>query len=243
MQTNYSQEMDSLIAGMKIDSRYDLVVSKTAKVELPFGVVAVRCKGSDDLIRLPMLNKAVSVADADLVTDNSIVATVNDTALDPVSFSTSHDSTMEDIASAIEAVDAVESAVADGRTITAVAVDGSDISLSIEVTGGSSQATFTTSYETADDIDSDGFLVGHTHATEESKYPADAVVSSVEEGALAVVCETAMTPDDTVYVRFTGTGTVGAVRNDSDSGKAVAVPSLKVIRSSSGAGLVALKIR
>jgi hypothetical protein len=85
------------------------------------------------------------VFDADFVTSNSIVFTINGTAVTAVPYNTSHSQTMTDIKTQIES-DITNSAVTiesfdgDTRTLT-IKVDGKAPTASVVVTGGASQPT------------------------------------------------------------------------------------------------------
>jgi hypothetical protein len=78
-------------------------------------------------------------------------------------------------------------------------------------------------------------------------YAADTVVPVQNDGDIWVVCEEAMALTDDVYVRWvTGTGTqLGAVRNDADTSgtdRAALLPNARVVKASTGAGVVLLRI-
>lgn len=80
-----------------------------------------------------------------LVTGNTINGTVNSVAIAAVPFNTDNATTLNDIATAIAALDSVASAVSNGTNIITVtgAVDGEALLAALTVTGGASQATVT----------------------------------------------------------------------------------------------------
>lgn len=148
-QTSYNIEHNEAFAGMKVDSRFDTVESKLveapAGVGLAFGLGLM--SGIEDAVnqvRLPAKVKSVLSADADLITSNSTVVTINGDALDAVVFDTDHDTTMALIAAEIADHEDVYSAtVTASRDITIIGKDGIAISASAVTTGGASQAGWT----------------------------------------------------------------------------------------------------
>ena len=103
-------------------------------------------KVGDDRVFGTHQNVVALLASADLVASNKLSATVNDVELDAVDFVTDTDTTLSALAEAINANDELSQAgigasvVAGTKTIT-IAGDG-DVTASIVVTGGESQATF-----------------------------------------------------------------------------------------------------
>ena len=82
--------------------------------------------------------------DADLVTSNSVVVTINGTALSAVVYATSHDATMAAIATAIQANADVLTATSSGRVITVTGANAGDpFTLAMTITSGASQANVT----------------------------------------------------------------------------------------------------
>lgn len=97
------------------------------------------------------------VFSADLITSNSVAITVNGDSVTAVPFNSTHDDTMDDIVTQIEA-DIADSSVTlddiagDNRTFT-IAIEGDDVTtVTCVVTGGASQATATITYSVEDDI-------------------------------------------------------------------------------------------
>lgn len=80
--------------------------------------------------------------------------------------------------------------------------------------------------------------------TTANDYAADTVVPIQNDGDIWVVCEEAMAVTDDVYVRrATGTGTqLGAVRTDADTATATLLPNVRVVKASTGAGVVLLRL-
>ena len=92
-------------------------------------------------------NIVALVASSDLVANNKLTAKVNDVELDAVDFVTDTDTTLSTLAEAINSNDELSEAgigasVVAGTKMITIAGD-SDVTASIVVTGGESQATFT----------------------------------------------------------------------------------------------------
>jgi len=119
----------------------------------------------------PEVDVVTITVDADLVTGNSTLVTVNGTALSPVVFASDHATTMTAIATAIQALSEVATATAGGtgtRTITITAAAGETVIVnSVVTTLGATQPTWTISrtaaarirfYSDPDSILDDGFV-------------------------------------------------------------------------------------
>lgn len=73
-------------------------------------------------------------------------------------------------------------------------------------------------------------------------YPAGRVAPILNRGRGWVVCETAMAVDGPIYVRKSGTGIIGAVRNDADGGTAIDASSkFAVVRAGVAGRVCAVK--
>lgn len=98
--------------------------------------------------------KATITLDADLVTSNVVNGKINGVAIASVTFDTDHDTTMNALVAALEALDSVESAsltdAANNRQITVYAADTNEIFVLSEwaVTAGATQAGVTTATDT-----------------------------------------------------------------------------------------------
>lgn len=78
-----------------------------------------------------------------------------------------------------------------------------------------------------------------------STYQAKEGLTVMREGRMFVLSETALNYGDAVYARITASGgntQLGKVRNDDDSGKAVAIPGCRCIRTITGAGLTEVEL-
>jgi hypothetical protein len=106
---------------------------------------------------------------------------------------------------------------------------------------------------TSNEVTVSGFGFALFQDSKEPTYPASAndyvageQVPVLELGYLYVYCETATTKNGAVFVRFTtatdGTD-LGNARNDADTNKAVAFPGASFDQTTSGAGLVRIRLR
>lgn len=78
-----------------------------------------------------------------------------------------------------------------------------------------------------------------------STYAAKEGLTVMREGRMFVLSETATAFGGAVYARITASGgntQLGKVRDDGDSGKAIAVPGARFIRTTSGAGLTEIEL-
>lgn len=90
----------------------------------------------------------------------------------------------------------------------------------------------------------------HDHARESQNdglaagYLTKESMSILKKGMVYVTAEEAVTPSDTVYVRHTVNGalTVGSVRKDADTDKAVALAGLRFMSSAGAGELVKLSV-
>jgi hypothetical protein len=144
--------MDAAVAGLKygLDSQTE---SWNAKEAISHGDSVFGYAGDDKSAWLFHLDTSTTVFDGDFVASNSIVATVNGTAVDAVVFDTNQATTMTALAAQIEAD--IEGATAtltdetgDNRTI-AIFIEGTDVVVSWSVTGGGSQADNTVTQSSA----------------------------------------------------------------------------------------------
>lgn len=98
--------------------------------------------------------KATITFDADLVTANEVDGAINGVAISTVTFDTDHDTTMEALVAAIEALDSVASAsltdATNNRQVTVIAADpeGLLVLSGWAVTSGATQAGTTTATDT-----------------------------------------------------------------------------------------------
>jgi hypothetical protein len=202
------------------------------------------CKspGQDYVVNYPRVNQSVNVFSADLITGNTVNATVNGVAITPVVFATSHLATMNAIAAEIAALPNIASAVVGGannRTITIMSDNGTSITVTgFLVTGGASQATVTTTDSAFGAFFGVSMLVYNKMnvwnpsndpeiAGQEPYYTGDPV-PVLTMGRIYVVPETVVTAESAVYVRFTGNGlnqTLGLFRGDADSATCQLIPA------------------
>lgn len=150
--------MDKAVAGLKdgLDSR---VVSKRAadSAGIDFGMPVFGYVGDsglgvarDNNIHTYKKDRGKIAFDADFITANSIIITVNTVAVTAVPFDTDHATTMANLIAQIETDIAgcdvtLDSTDADGRTIF-IDIDGTEMTVAEAITGGGSQATGVITY-------------------------------------------------------------------------------------------------
>ncbi len=151
MQTSYNPEMAVAQIGQLADTRNRNVESAIAMTAIPFGRAVALSNNPDtpNSVRLPRRTVGLLVFSADLIASNVVNGSVNGEAIDPVTYASSHDATMDAVVAAIAALDGVKRAEldesdTDSRTIAIEVLDADIVLASWAVTLGSSQATIAT---------------------------------------------------------------------------------------------------
>ena len=244
-QNSYPFDMPIGIPGRIADCGFKNTLSPQCLENIPAAVGVMKPFNVDYKIMLPRNDTASSVFSADLITGNTINATVNGVAITPVVFATSHLATMQAVANAIAAIPSVASAVVGGannRTITIISnVGTATVVSSFVVTGGASQATVSTTASQS------GTFFGVTQAIynkmnywnptvgpnltlssgQQMPYFQGEVAPTLTQGRIYVVPEDVVTSNSPVYMRVAPNGAntqLGAFRSDSDGGNAVLIP-------------------
>jgi len=236
-QLSYNIDMSESFAGLKADAEFDKVITRMADGEINFGRAC--CSETGDAVEVRYAKKDVAslVYDADIVTANSVIVTVNGVSTAAVVFDTDHDTTMDALLAAVSGLSTVSSASltdgsGDNRTIRIEAI-GTAIVVSTAVTLGATQATGTPTYS-SDDLFR-GVSV-HIH-TEDGKYLDTEPVSVMTKGVIWVDASVAVTVDDDAYVDVVdGTGKFTNVSSGN-----IATGG-KFMKTTSAAGLTKLEI-
>lgn len=213
-QTTYNLNQGEAFAGMKVDSRFDTVESHLTEVDLDFGLGVM--SGYEDAVgqvRLPANIKAVATGSADLITDNSTVATVNGTAMTAVVYGTSHAATMTALAAMIAThPDVLSAAVTAARVITVIGINGVAMTVSLVTTLGLSQATWSV---VASDPGAFRGVAIHRHVpkttADVAKYSAKDSVDVLRRGSIWMPYVSSATPsvDDPLYINLAVAGQEG----------------------------------
>lgn len=250
VQTVFTDNFALGFPGMLTDVSNHRSKTRSAIENINFGSVMVDAGNAGQWVKLPSNNQLI--LDADLITGNTLAGTVtvidaangsSDTAVS-IPFNTDHDTTMDDLITAVEAITGISTDTDKGgtgnRTLTVALENGYSVVLSgFAVTGGASQAGVT--YSTNE---TPGYLARLEHKEKDSdqtsKYKANDAVNAVTRGEMWVTCEDAFNSTSSVYVRIieSGTDKRGQIRTDSDSGNAVLWSAAK-INNSGGAGELA----
>lgn len=143
-QTDYSQDMNVAMAGVRVDSGFGDVVSAAAEEVIPFGLVCVEDATDPELCRLPGANQVTILDDAGTYTAGNGVAVVNGVTV-TVAYNTDKDTTLGDLATAIAALAFITSATytAGDHTIVVVADAGVRLTISVDVSGITGTMTIT----------------------------------------------------------------------------------------------------
>lgn len=143
-QTTYGRDMAEAIPGLKLDSRFDEVISRGANEVMPFGVVGVDVQADAERVKLPGANVAVILDDAGTFTAGDIVVVVNGTTITET-FDTNKATTMAALAASIQALAFITTAVYTGGSniITITAAADIRLVISVDVTGITGNMTIT----------------------------------------------------------------------------------------------------
>ena len=143
-QTNYDTDLTQGLAGGKTNARRDdFVQSKAAQDVTPFGVVVTNVVGSPEKCRLPIANGTVITDDGGTFTAGDLSVTINGVTV-TITFSTNKATSMALMATALQALDFVSTAVYSDPTITIVGEDNVNIVVSsFDVTGITGNMTLT----------------------------------------------------------------------------------------------------
>lgn len=132
--------MNQLSAGVKYGSQgTDITEPYVAKTSLGFGKAAFGYKGDPDRVFDIETDKSTITYDADFVTANVINASINGNAIDPVTFTTDHATTLALVVAALQALDDEYIVTVAARVITVV-TPGETCTLLSAVTLGATQA-------------------------------------------------------------------------------------------------------
>lgn len=154
-QLTYGRDMSQAIPGGKVDARFDNVVSRAAREVMPFGIVGVDVQADAEQVKLPAANGAVITDDGGTWTAGNVVITINGTVV-TVAFTTDKATSMAAIATALQALAFITSAVYAGGSDTITIVAAADVALvisSIDVSGITGTMTISsTVYSMSDSI-------------------------------------------------------------------------------------------
>lgn len=241
-QTAYPINMPIGLPGRIADNCFKNNLSPIAGEPIYPALGVVKAPGQDYVVNLPRTNSSVNVFSADLITGNTINATVDGSPITPVVWATSHLATMNAIAAAIAAKPGIASAIVGGannRTITVTADNGEDVVITgFLVTGGASQATVTTTNAELGAFfgvsmfvynKMNNWNIGNdpTMGGQMPYYTGDPV-PVLTMGRIYVIPETVVTAESPVYLRFAANGGntgLGNFRGDADSGTAFLIPA------------------
>lgn len=249
-QQSYPFNMPIGVAGRAADCGFNNKLSPQCLENIPAALGVMKPFNVDYKIMLPRNDTASSVFSADLITGNTVNATVNGVAITPVVYATSHLATMQAVANAIAAIPSVASAVVGGasnRTITIISNVGTATTVSsFVVTGGASQATVTTTASQSGTFFGVTMAIYNRMATWipntgpnlslssgiPTPYYQGEVAPTLTQGRIYVVPETVITSNSAVYLRVAPSGlntTLGSFRGDADSGSCVLIPATTAI--------------
>ena len=200
-QTAYNLNMGVAFAGMKVDSRFDLVESAAAFLAIPFGRAVASEAGEAD-VHIPVRDRGTITYSTDFITGNVIALSVNGIAISPVTYATSHAATATALLAAINALTGVVATKDAAGLVFTIETKGIAITLTSSVTGGVSQPTVTIVTATTSDEIFRGISL-HRH-NEVGQYSVNDIVDVLRQGIVWVDTSVAVTADDDAYVDMAG---------------------------------------
>jgi hypothetical protein len=190
-QTDYGRDQAVAKPGLKVDSRFDIVVSRGANEVMPFGVVAVDVQADGERAKLPGANGVVITDDGGTWTAGDVVAVINGTTITET-FATDKATSMAALAASIQALAFITSAVYAGGSDTITIVSAADVRLvvSVDVSGITGNMTISSIVYSMSDA-----IVGLT--LDQAKEPGSSRVD-VTDRVLFTLSGDALTTSDTV---------------------------------------------
>jgi hypothetical protein len=202
-QTDYSRESAHAVAGLQVDGRHDNhVVSAAAEEVVRFGLMVVRKSDDYSVGRLPGANVVVVTDDGGTWTAGDVVTTINGQDV-TTSFTADKATSMAAIATALQALSFVSTAVysSGNDTITITAEDDVYLSVSVDVSGITGTMTISGYTHTSNDS-----VLGLS--TREVKSYGAARNAGVNDTAIATLSGDSLATGDTI------SGTVNGVAFD-----------------------------
>jgi len=233
--------MDEAIAGLQADGNgFKRIASLPAYETILFGSPVFGYEGDEERVSGIRKDSGSIIFDADLITDNSVLMTINGVALAPVVFATDHDTTMALLKTAVEAA-GYEGALTDvtnNRTLVVRNVYVNIVVLAV-VSLGSTQAGATFAYESQQVFKGVAlFIQKYIASTNTGQYEVYDAVSVMEYGILWVLSSIAVNAEDDAYVEDSG-----ASINKFTSTNSEANVNCKFRSTNAAAGLVKVEVK
>lgn len=131
VQTDYSQDMNQAMAGLRKNSGFGNVVSAAAEEVIPFGVVAAEHTTDPEICRLPSPGTVVVTEDAGAHTSGGLSALVNGVAVS-VAYDTDKATTWGNLATAIAALGFITSCAYAAPALTTVSDPNIGLFMSVD---------------------------------------------------------------------------------------------------------------
>lgn len=202
--TKYENEFDVALSGQIANLQNTVIKARNAQQPIEFGKAVV--KGTTGGLDVKNIYKSkVSVTySADFIVSNSIQITVNDVAIAPVVYATSHAATFAALIASISGLLGISCVAGTGREII-ITVDEAISNITISnytVTGGSTQPTLTIVYSSIDTFEGvsvlrhgQPILIGG-----DDKYQTNNVVNVLTQGNVWVYVVSTVAYGDDAYV-------------------------------------------
>ena len=196
--------IDAKVIGSIQGVDYNIEGANVAKAAIQFGEAVMGYVG-DEQGRYPFKNDTAKfVLSADLVTLNVVDMDVNGVSMASVTFDTDHDTTMDLIVAALNAITGVEAVLdtddGDNRTIL-IRTKGADAAITNQaVTLGASQATITVTYTTAQVL----MGVAIRTSNDDGEYPQYCPVNTMIRGVLSTQANAAVSAGNKAYLDNAG---------------------------------------
>ncbi len=207
-QTAYNLTMPKAFAGMKGDSRFDLVESAVAFLAVAFGR-AVAAKPTEKDVHVAVRDISTLTFSGDFVSLNVINLTVNGTPIAPVTFATDHATTATALLAAINLLPGVVATKSTNGRVYTITTKGVVITTSAVVTAGVGQVTASADYVTPQNDIFRGISI-HRNVelgvvvAGQAFYRAGEVVDVLRRGLVWIEAGVAVNADEVAYVDMAG---------------------------------------
>lgn len=212
MQLSYSDTMKAGFPGMKADTGFDYVESMSAREKIYPGLALVKVIGEDKQVRLPITAQVIITDDGGTYTAGNYKVTINGYLVN-VAYDTDKDTTLGNVATALQALGFVLSAAysSSAHTITIVAKSNVNITgLSVDISGITGNMTIDSIVEYCTDTVHGTSLIAQ-HMEQGYGFPIN------DKGTITLTGD-AMAANDTITAVINGV-TVGPITYDTSEDK------------------------
>lgn len=197
MQTSYSRTQTVAFAGMKQDVGFGYVESMAAEEQIGFGLALMKNVGESKRCRLPNANVCTITDDAGTYTAGNYVVVINGLTV-TVAYDTNKDTTLTAVATALQALNMVSTAVYSNTAHTIIITAANNVNLNVvpDITGITGNMTISSTVHTCTET-----FHGISLATNSMEQVGGQIVY---DKATITLSGDALTTSDTIQVTLNG---------------------------------------